>query len=325
MNITQRQLSLLIMGGMSAYTFARALIGLIAGEPLVAVGLTLSVTLTFGVTAWLYWRGWEAARIVAAVSLALLVAASLFLDEQMIVLFTPLSFALALTSVRWLAGIGVGTMIILLGRDLFDNNFLDSVYADPAVLASYAVQITVLAATRMALDYARVEAERNAAQAESARAEAESRAQDIERQRSELQEQNQRQQELIELIGQLEIPAVRIASGVVLAPLVGSIDSRRAERITSRLLTTVHEQRVNLVIIDIAGVPAVDTIVAGALTQTVRALQLLGCEVILTGIAPQVAMTLTDAGVDLRTLEVAASPQEALQQWLDSGRRKAAS
>ncbi|MFQ3631079.1 STAS domain-containing protein [Roseiflexus sp.] len=325
MNITQRQLSLLIMGGMSVYTFARALIGLIAGEPLVAVGLTLSVTLIFGVTAWLYWRGWEVARIIAAVGLALLIAALLPLDKQMIVLFTPLSFALALTSVRWLAGIGVGTMIILLGRDLFDNNLLDSVYVDPAILASYAVQITVLAATRLALDSARVEAERNAAQAESARAEAESRAQDIERQRAELQEQNQRQQELIALIGQLEIPAVRIASGVVLAPLIGSIDSQRAERITSRLLTTVHEQRVNLVIIDIAGVPTVDTIVASALTQTVRALQLLGCEVILTGISPQVAMTLTDAGVDLRTLEVAASPQEALQQRLDSGRRKAAS
>lgn len=284
---------------------------------MIAVVLTLLVSFLFGITLWLYWRGWKGARVAAAIGLALLIAASLPLDAQTIVLFTPLALAVALTGVRWLIGIGAGLMVILLGRDLFDNNLLDSAYADVAILASYTVQIAVLAATRLALDHARIEAERNAAQTESARAEAEARARDIERQRLELQEQNQRQRELIELIGQLETPTVRIAEGVVLAPLVGNIDSQRADLITRRLLTTAHTQRVHLVIIDIAGVPTIDSTVANALTQTVYALQLLGCRVTLTGIAPQVAITLTHIGTDLHTLDVAASPQEALQRWMN--------
>lgn len=103
---------------------------------------------------------------------------------------------------------------------------------------------------------------------------------------------------------------------MLLAPLVGGIDSRRASKITSRLLELVYERRVNLVILDVAGVPVIDTAVANALTQTVRALRLLGCRVTLTGISSQVALTLTHIGIELHELEVAASPQEALQRWL---------
>ncbi|GIV91071.1 MAG: hypothetical protein KatS3mg055_3589 [Chloroflexus sp.] len=61
----------------------------------------------------------------------------------------------------------------------------------------------------------------------------------------------------------------------------------------------------------------IDTAVANALTQTVRALRLLGCRVILTGISAQVALTLTHIGIELSELDVAASPQEALQRWMD--------
>ncbi|WP_322513486.1 STAS domain-containing protein, partial [Chloroflexus sp.] len=78
----------------------------------------------------------------------------------------------------------------------------------------------------------------------------------------------------------------------------------------------VHERRVNLVILDVAGVPVIDTAVANALTQTVRALRLLGCRVTLTGISAQVALTLTHIGIELRELDVASSPQEALQRWM---------
>jgi len=314
--IDQRRLAFILIGGMAAYTLGRGLLNIIFGDPLLTIILTLIVSAIFWIATWLHWRGWEGARFFATAGVTLVVAGGLGNNEQDIVLFTPLAFALALTNVQWVAGVGVAIMAILLGRDLLDDNALNGVYADIAVLASYVVQVAAFAAARFSLDSARIEAERNATQAEAARREIAERAAAIEQQRHELAEQNRRQQELIELVGQLETPAVRIADGVLLAPLVGSIDSRRAGRITSRLLELVHERRVNLVIIDVAGVPVIDTAVANAITQTVRALRLLGCKVILTGIAAQVALTLTHIGIDLRELDVAASPQEALQRWM---------
>lgn len=317
MKIGQRQLAFALMGGMAAYTFIRGLLNLLVGDPPRTIILTLLVSAIFGVATWLYWRGWEGARFFATGGVAFVVASSLPLTRETLVLFTPIAFAVAITNTQWVAGIGAAMLIGLLGRDLFENGALDSVYADVAVAASYIVQVVAFAAARYSLDTARIEAEQNATSAEAARAEIAERAAAIEQQRKELAEQNQRQQELLELVGQLETPAVRIAEGVLLAPLVGGIDSRRAGKITSRLLELVHERRVNLVILDVAGVPVIDTAVANALTQTVRALRLLGCRVILTGVSAQVALTLTHIGIELSELDVAASPQEALQRWMD--------
>ena len=316
MKITQRQLAFILMGGMAAYTFVRGLLNLVFGDPILTIVLTWVVSAIFGLATWLYWRGWDGARFFATAGITLVVAAALPLTQETIVIFTPLAFAVAITNTQWVAGVGLAILLILLGRDVLENGIIDGIYANIPILASYLVQVTAFAAARFALDSARIEAERNAARAEAARAESEARAVAIEQQQRELIEQNQRQQELLELVSQLETPAVRIADGVLLAPLVGGIDSRRAGKITSRLLELVYERRVNLVIIDVAGVPVIDTAVANALTQTVRALRLLGCQVILTGISSQVALTLTHIGIDLKELDVASSPQEALQRWM---------
>lgn len=316
MKITQRQLAFILMGGMAAYTFVRGLLNLVFGDPILTIVLTWVVSAIFGLSTWLYWRGWDGARFFATAGITLVVAAALPLTQETIVIFTPLAFAVAITNTQWVAGVGLAILLILLGRDVLENGIIDGIYANIPILASYLVQVTAFAAARFALDSARIEAERNAARAEAARAESEARAVAIEQQQRELIEQNQRQQELLELVSQLETPAVRIADGVLLAPLVGGIDSRRAGKITSRLLELVYERRVNLVIIDVAGVPVIDTAVANALTQTVRALRLLGCQVILTGISSQVALTLTHIGIDLKELDVASSPQEALQRWM---------
>ncbi len=318
MNITQRQLAFILMAGMAAYTFVRGLLNLVFGDPISTIVLTWVVSAIFGLATWLYWRGWDGARFFATAGITLVVAAALPLTQETMVIFTPLAFAVAITNTQWVAGVGLAILVILFSRDVLENGSIDSIYANIPILASYLVQVTAFSAARFALDSARIEAERNAAQAEAARAESETRAAAIEQQRRELAEQNQRQQELLELVSQLETPAVRIADGVLLAPLVGGIDSRRAGKITSRLLELVYERRVNLVIIDVAGVPVIDTAVANALTQTVRALRLLGCQVILTGISSQVALTLTHIGIDLRELDVASSPQEALQRWMAS-------
>lgn len=127
-----------------------------------------------------------------------------------------------------------------------------------------------------------------------------------------LQVQLDQQQQLAELVTTLETSAVPLADGVVFASIVGHVDSRRAQEINQRLLASASQQRARLVIIDIAGVSAVDTTVARALLQIAQALRLLGCEVTISGISASAALTLTHLGVDMQGVTTVRSPQDAL-------------
>ncbi|HEY0736141.1 MAG TPA: STAS domain-containing protein [Herpetosiphonaceae bacterium] len=104
------------------------------------------------------------------------------------------------------------------------------------------------------------------------------------------------------MIESLSTPVVQVWEGILAMPLVGTIDSHRSMQITENLLTAIAEQQAECVIIDITGVPLVDTQVAQYLIQTAQASKLLGCEVALVGIGVEMAQTLVQLGVDLRTL-----------------------
>jgi rsbT co-antagonist protein RsbR len=130
-----------------------------------------------------------------------------------------------------------------------------------------------------------------------------------------LQLKNKEQEQLLALVSALEIPIVTLADGVIFAPIVGSLDSRRAKELTTRLLQATSRQRARLVIIDIAGMTIIDTMVAKSLVDASRAVRLLGCDVTITGISATVASTLIQLGVRLEGVEVARSPQEALAQY----------
>jgi rsbT co-antagonist protein RsbR len=152
-------------------------------------------------------------------------------------------------------------------------------------------------------------AEVNGQQAAEALAQAEMQARTLETQAAALAEAEQRQRELV---ATLETPTVAVADGVLLAPIIGTIDSARAQQITSRLLQDTSAQRVKLLIIDIAGVTLVDTAVAKALIETIQAVRLLGCAVVLTGITASVATTLTHLGIALEGIQTLRSPQDVL-------------
>jgi rsbT co-antagonist protein RsbR len=152
-------------------------------------------------------------------------------------------------------------------------------------------------------------AEVNGQQATEALAHAEMQARTLEVQAAALAEAEQRQRELV---ATLETPTVAIADGVLLAPIIGTIDSVRAQQITARILHDISAQRVNLLIIDIAGVTLVDTAVAKALIETIQAVRLLGCAVVLTGITTGVATTLTQLGIALEGIQTLRSPQDVL-------------
>lgn len=151
-------------------------------------------------------------------------------------------------------------------------------------------------------------------QAEQARQQAEQAAQQTQEQMALVEQQYQTERQLRELVSVLETPTVGLANGVLLAPIVGTIDSQRAQLLTERLLAAVHTQHVRTMIIDLAGVATVDTQVARTLMQVVQALQLLGCRVVLTGISAHVATMLTRLDIDLENVTIAHSPQEILHK-----------
>ena len=101
------------------------------------------------------------------------------------------------------------------------------------------------------------------------------------------------------LLAELSTPLIPITQEVVVMPLIGAINSRRAQQVLDTLLHGITERHARIAILDITGVPIVDTHVAGALIRAAQAAQLLGAQVMLTGIRPEVAQTLVGMGTEL--------------------------
>jgi anti-anti-sigma factor len=118
----------------------------------------------------------------------------------------------------------------------------------------------------------------------------------------ELQATAEAQSELLHLVQELSTPVVPLLEGVLVMPLVGSVDSRRGQQILEQLLQVVEQKRARIVLVDITGVPVVDTAVAQTLLQAMQAVRLLGGEAVLVGITPDVAQTLVSLGVDLKDI-----------------------
>lgn len=103
-------------------------------------------------------------------------------------------------------------------------------------------------------------------------------------------------------IRELSTPVIRVYEQVLLLPLVGAIDSQRAQQIMETVLLRIIEDKAKVMIIDIAGVPVVDTKVADHLLKTTAAARLIGARTILTGISAQVARTIVQLGVDISSM-----------------------
>jgi len=125
---------------------------------------------------------------------------------------------------------------------------------------------------------------------------------ELKRERNSLQEIVAQQQRLIDTIKQLSVPLLPVHDGILVMPLIGHIDSTRSAQIMEELLTGVHKYQTDFVIIDITGVPIVDTAIANNLIQAAHAVSLLGAQCVLVGISPEVAQTLVQLGVDLSQL-----------------------
>jgi rsbT co-antagonist protein RsbR len=117
------------------------------------------------------------------------------------------------------------------------------------------------------------------------------------------------QQEMLEL----STPVVELWPGILALPLIGTLDSSRTQIVMQNLLEAIVAKEATLAIIDITGVPTVDTLVAQHLLKTVSAARLMGAECIISGIRPQIAQTIIHLGVDLTGVITKASLADAFR------------
>jgi rsbT co-antagonist protein RsbR len=114
-------------------------------------------------------------------------------------------------------------------------------------------------------------------------------------------------------IAEISTPVIRVWDGVVALPIIGTLDSSRTQVVMESLLQQIVETGSTIAILDISGVPAVDTLVAQHLIKTVSATRLLGAECIISGIRPEIAQIVVHLGIDLSGITTKSTLASALQ------------
>jgi ABC-type sugar transport system substrate-binding protein/anti-anti-sigma regulatory factor len=117
----------------------------------------------------------------------------------------------------------------------------------------------------------------------------------------------------LSLIQELSTPVIPISDAIMIMPLIGAIDSGRAQQIMEAMLGAIAQHSARYLIVDISGMAVVDTTIAHHLIQAARAVQLLGARVLLVGINPEIAQTLVGLGVDFGTLDTHATLQSGFE------------
>ncbi len=117
-----------------------------------------------------------------------------------------------------------------------------------------------------------------------------------------------------EAIRELSTPILQLREGLLILPVVGLVDTRRARQITESLLLRIRDRRAELVIMDITGVPIVDSKVANHLAQACEAARLMGAQVIVTGISPEIAQALVTIGAEMRGVRTLADLQSGIEE-----------
>jgi rsbT co-antagonist protein RsbR len=117
-----------------------------------------------------------------------------------------------------------------------------------------------------------------------------------------------------EAIRELSTPVLQVRERLLILPIIGVIDPHRARQLTEQLLRGIRSNRAKVVVIDITGVPSVDSTVANHLVQTVDASRLMGATVIVTGLSSEIAQTLVTIGVDLTKMRTVGDLQGGIEE-----------
>lgn len=129
----------------------------------------------------------------------------------------------------------------------------------------------------------------------------------------ELQEKLQTIQRQQDAINELSTPVIKVWEGLLVLPIIGTLDSQRTQRMMESLLQQIVATGSKIAILDITGVPVVDTMVANHLIKTITAAGLMGAECILSGISPTIAQTIVHLGIDLTGIKTKSTMLEAMR------------
>jgi rsbT co-antagonist protein RsbR len=313
MKITQHQvvslsLGILVVGDI---ILAIALMILQKREGAAIAGMSALVT---GALLTVHLRGWRHAASVFLIFSSVLTGSAMnivLVDGQ-----ASIPLPLIFPPVLGLALVGTPGIIVSASLSLgvyVVRALLSGYTVDPVLIVAYVMLVLLILVARAVLNIKVQEAEEARQRAETAQAHIKAQADALEAANAAQQAQLEEQRRLLDLVATLETPAITLSEGVLFAPVVGHLDSRRSAALTARLLEAAHRQRANHVIIDIAGVSMVDSMVAQTLIQTAHALRLLGCRVTLSGISSDVALTLTRQDIALSDIATVRSPQEAMR------------
>lgn len=260
-----------------------------------------------------YWRlNWHWAPMVMIIVLTLIVASipEPYVTQKLsLVVFSPSLLALMLLNEYWVIASGLVVGSVLIAR----AGGQGPLGGDPVMLVIYGTSLLTMCVIRLVTTTALNESARNAANTEVARATAEQRATALGQAGATMEQQIDEQQRLLNLVTTLETPVVALANRVLFAPIVGHMDTRRAQSLTERLLDAAHKQQGGHIILDIAGVSVIDSGVTDAIIRTAQSLRLLGCNVVISGISADVAITMTELGVALGSIQTVRTPQDALE------------
>jgi rsbT co-antagonist protein RsbR len=217
------------------------------------------------------------------------------------------------TSVMWLSVITVGILFMpfLVGRQPW------STFSAPSLL------IIVLITSQIWLIIYRLEralgrARRDATAAQAAQQELTTQQAALQTSNQELTSANTQMSALLSLVRDLETPTIPLLDGVLVLPLVGHVDTRRAAQLTESVLTAVHQQRARTVIIDITGVSTVDTAVAQRIEQLAQAVRMLGAQVVLSGIRAEIAQTMVVQGINFTGIATTGRLQDGVALVLNN-------
>ncbi len=139
---------------------------------------------------------------------------------------------------------------------------------------------------------------------------------------AQLQAEQAQQSRLRSLLSELSTPVIPILEGVVVMPLIGELDQARANELIGTLLHGITAHRAHMVILDVTGLPTIDSLLGKALIQAADAARLLGATPIMAGIRPEVAQTLTSLGIDFTELVTVSNLQTGVEYALAHQRAK---
>ena len=112
---------------------------------------------------------------------------------------------------------------------------------------------------------------------------------------------------------EMSTPVTKIWDGVLFAPIVGIVDSKRSVDIMNKALSSIAETRASTLLLDISGVAVVDTAVANHLIKIAKAAVLMGCKTRISGISPAIAQTIAELGIDLGSIQTTSTIESALR------------